>query len=339
MGAFGTAIDAAWVVNLPATGRIGAPRSRRTASVTRERSVNSASLVGAFLPSGSASCGTRSACLVFSTRSRDAFGTPPSCSAPGVLHLDEAASRLSRRASVSLATRFSPRRMTSVTKAVHAAKGAHEADDGCFDGIGTAHECDDLGRVRERSAAGLACRPRHAPHRPTRSRSRRLTRIRGEVGRVYNLRFIEMQANKEMVHIFAWRFHRSPVMQRITERLQHRRLGKDPLLVKNAFRARPLPTGGAQAAHRGVQGVRSDSAKPRKGSCSREGRRLTWIGPRLRCRRLYCRQQRCVMDRKDGCRTLWRSYGRSLAPQCESPQTLSSVDSLTPPAPCAGAAS
>lgn len=59
-------------------------------------------------------------------------------------------------------------------------------------------------------------------------------------GRVYNLRFIELQVREEMVHIFAWRFQRSPLVQRITERLQHRRVAKTLFWIKNAFRARPL---------------------------------------------------------------------------------------------------
>lgn len=59
-------------------------------------------------------------------------------------------------------------------------------------------------------------------------------------GRLYNLRFIEMQVREEMVHIFAWRFHRSAVIQKLTERLQHRRVAKVLFWMKNAFWARPL---------------------------------------------------------------------------------------------------
>ena len=57
---------------------------------------------------------------------------------------------------------------------------------------------------------------------------------------MYNLRFIEMQVREEMVHIFAWRFHRSAVIQKLTERLQHRRVTKVLFWMKNAFWARPL---------------------------------------------------------------------------------------------------
>ena len=59
-------------------------------------------------------------------------------------------------------------------------------------------------------------------------------------GRVYNLQFIEMQVREELVHILAWRFHRSPLVQRLTERLQRRRVAKALFWAKNAFRARPL---------------------------------------------------------------------------------------------------
>ncbi len=59
-------------------------------------------------------------------------------------------------------------------------------------------------------------------------------------GRIYNLQFIEMQVREEMVGILAWRFHRSPVVQRLTERLQHRRVAQALFWVKNAFRAGPL---------------------------------------------------------------------------------------------------
>lgn len=58
--------------------------------------------------------------------------------------------------------------------------------------------------------------------------------------RVYNLQFIEMQVREELVHILAWRFHRSPLVQRLTERLQHRRVAKALFWAKNAVRARPL---------------------------------------------------------------------------------------------------
>lgn len=59
-------------------------------------------------------------------------------------------------------------------------------------------------------------------------------------GRVYNLRFIEMQVKEEMVYILAWRLHRSAFIQKMTERLQHRRVAKVLFWMKNAFRARPL---------------------------------------------------------------------------------------------------
>ncbi|MGQ3055040.1 MAG: hypothetical protein ACT6S0_24880 [Roseateles sp.] len=59
-------------------------------------------------------------------------------------------------------------------------------------------------------------------------------------GEVYNLRFIELQAREEMVHILAWRFYRSPVVQKLTEPLLNRRVGKALFWIKNAVWARPL---------------------------------------------------------------------------------------------------
>lgn len=59
-------------------------------------------------------------------------------------------------------------------------------------------------------------------------------------GRVFHLRFIEMEINEELVHIFAWRFHRSKLMQRLTAPMQSRRVAKTFFWCKNAFRARPL---------------------------------------------------------------------------------------------------
>lgn len=59
-------------------------------------------------------------------------------------------------------------------------------------------------------------------------------------GRVYHLGFMEMEINEEMVRIFAWRFHQSKLMRKLTEPLQKRWFAKSIFWIKNAGRALPL---------------------------------------------------------------------------------------------------
>jgi len=59
-------------------------------------------------------------------------------------------------------------------------------------------------------------------------------------GRVYNLRFVEMQVTQEAIPILAWRIHRTPFVRNMTEWLQHRRVSKVRFWIKNAIWARPL---------------------------------------------------------------------------------------------------
>jgi len=59
-------------------------------------------------------------------------------------------------------------------------------------------------------------------------------------GRVYNLRFIELEITEVLVHLRAWRFHRSPAVQRLTLPLESRRIAKAWFWARNAWSARPL---------------------------------------------------------------------------------------------------
>lgn len=59
-------------------------------------------------------------------------------------------------------------------------------------------------------------------------------------GRIYNLRFIELEISEVLVHIRAWRFHRSDLVQKLTHLLQHRWSGKVIFWARNAVSARPL---------------------------------------------------------------------------------------------------
>lgn len=59
-------------------------------------------------------------------------------------------------------------------------------------------------------------------------------------GRIYNLRFIELEITEVLVHIRAWRFHRSRLVQGLALPLQSRRIAKALFWARNALSARPL---------------------------------------------------------------------------------------------------